>query len=152
MDSSRLDLRYSLPISALGLSIRTITALRNDNIEFVGQLTERSEKSLLRLDGFGRKALTDVKEAIGSRGLSLGSVIVGRPDNYNEFRSLLATNARKALEEDIKGGALTAEVARDFKQAAILADIIERLPDPRFKSELRALVKKFDSHEPSGAR
>jgi hypothetical protein len=139
----KFDLCYCLPISALGLSTRALNGLHSDDIHFVGELVEQSEKSLMRLANFGRKALAEVKAALESRGLRLDSVVVGRPEEYQEFLALLAQNERKALEEEVKRGAITTSLARDFKQATIIVDVIECYEDPRFRTELSVLVRKY---------
>jgi hypothetical protein len=125
------------------LSTRALNGLDSDDIHFVGELVERSEKSLMRLSNFGRKALTEVKAALESRGLRLDTVVIGRPDEYREFLAVLAQNERKALEVDVEQGAMTSPLARDFKQATIIVDVIECYEDPRFRTELSALVRKY---------
>ena len=59
------------PIEILGLSPRTLNACINGEIGSIEQLTKCTETKLSNLRGFGKKALTEVREALGSRGLSL---------------------------------------------------------------------------------
>ncbi|MBT6143065.1 DNA-directed RNA polymerase subunit alpha [bacterium] len=59
------------PIEILGLSPRTLNACINGEIGSIEQLTKCSETKLSNLRGFGKKALTEVKDALASRGLSL---------------------------------------------------------------------------------
>jgi len=59
------------PIEVLGLSPRTLNACINGDIGSVEQLVKCSEAKLSNLRGFGKKALTEVKDALASRGLSL---------------------------------------------------------------------------------
>jgi Bacterial RNA polymerase, alpha chain C terminal domain len=140
----KLDIRYSLPVSALGLSNRTLGALQDEGLNFVGQLVERSERSLRRLNDFGRKSLTEVEEGLGSRGLKLNTVVAGRPENYGQFVKLLAARQQEALTQDSKGGAVTASVvAKDFRQAKIINEVVKRLGDPRYIHDLQALNRKY---------
>jgi DNA-directed RNA polymerase subunit alpha len=59
------------PIEILGFSPRTLNALINGGIGSIEQLSKCTESKLTNLRGFGRKALTEVKEALKSRDLSL---------------------------------------------------------------------------------
>lgn len=59
------------PIEVLGLSPRTLNACINGDIGSVEQLVKCSEAKLSNLRGFGKKALTEVREALGTRGLDL---------------------------------------------------------------------------------
>ncbi|MEK9133068.1 MAG: DNA-directed RNA polymerase subunit alpha [Patescibacteria group bacterium] len=59
------------PIEILGLSPRTLNALINGEIGSIEMLTKCSESKLTNLRGFGKKALTEVKTALESRGFKL---------------------------------------------------------------------------------
>jgi DNA-directed RNA polymerase subunit alpha len=59
------------PVEILGLSPRTLNSLINGDIGSIEQLTNCSEPKLANLRGFGKKALTEVKDALEKRGLSL---------------------------------------------------------------------------------
>lgn len=59
------------PIEILGLSPRTLNALINGEIGSIEMLTKCTESKLTNLRGFGRKALTEVKTALGTRNLTL---------------------------------------------------------------------------------
>ncbi len=59
------------PIEILGFSPRTLNALINGGIGSIEQLSKCTENKLTNLRGFGRKALTEVKDALKSKGLTL---------------------------------------------------------------------------------
>lgn len=59
------------PIEILNLSPRTLNALINGGIGSIEQLTLCTESKLGNLRGFGKKAMDEVKDALGKRGLSL---------------------------------------------------------------------------------
>ncbi|PIQ77949.1 DNA-directed RNA polymerase subunit alpha [Candidatus Peregrinibacteria bacterium CG11_big_fil_rev_8_21_14_0_20_41_10] len=59
------------PIEILGLSPRTLNALINGEIGSIEQLTKCTESKLTNLRGFGKKALTEVRSALGERSLDL---------------------------------------------------------------------------------
>ncbi len=59
------------PIEILGLSPRTLNALINGGIGSIEQLVKCSENKLANMRGFGKKALTEVREALQARNLDL---------------------------------------------------------------------------------
>lgn len=59
------------PIEILGLSPRTLNALVNGEILSIEQLTKCTEAKLGSIKGFGRKAMTEVRDALAERGLKL---------------------------------------------------------------------------------
>jgi large subunit ribosomal protein L31 len=73
---SREDSRVSLdrPITELGLSNRITDALAKADITTVAQVMarlEQGEASILEVDGFGRKALIDLKKGLRQMGYEL---------------------------------------------------------------------------------
>ncbi|MGE4443827.1 MAG: DNA-directed RNA polymerase subunit alpha [Candidatus Altimarinota bacterium] len=59
------------PIEIMGLSPRTLNALINGNILSIEQLIKCTETKLSSIKGFGKKAMTEIREALGERGLKL---------------------------------------------------------------------------------
>lgn len=59
------------PIEILGFSPRTLNALINGGIGSIEQLSKCTESKLSNLRGFGKKALTEVDEALEKKGLKL---------------------------------------------------------------------------------
>lgn len=59
------------PIEIMGLSPRTLNALVNGDILSIEQLAKCTEAKLSSIKGFGRKAMTEVREALATRGLKL---------------------------------------------------------------------------------
>ncbi len=59
------------PIEILGFSPRTLNALINGGIGSIEQLSKCTESKLTNLRGFGKKALTEVKEALETKNLTL---------------------------------------------------------------------------------
>ena len=59
------------PIEIMGLSPRTLNALVNGDILSIEQLTKCTEAKLSSIKGFGKKAMTEVRDALRSRGLKL---------------------------------------------------------------------------------
>jgi DNA-directed RNA polymerase subunit alpha len=59
------------PVELLCLSPRTLNSLINGDIGSIEQLTKCTEAKLTNLRGFGKKALTEVEDALEKRGLTL---------------------------------------------------------------------------------
>lgn len=59
-------------VSTLDLSVRTANALKNADIEFMGDLVKSTEQELLRLPHFGRRCLMEIWFVVGQYRLSLG--------------------------------------------------------------------------------
>lgn len=70
-ESSRPKQESYTPIEILGLSPRTLNSLINGDIGSIEQLTKCNESKLANLRGFGKKALTEVADALEKRGLAL---------------------------------------------------------------------------------
>ena len=58
-------------IETLDLSARTLNALSNANIRTLGGLARKKEKDILEIDGLGAKGLTEIKEVLGTFGITL---------------------------------------------------------------------------------
>ncbi len=68
-------------VDDLELSVRSANCLKNANIRFIGELVSRSEAEMLKTKNFGRKSLNEIKEILGTMGLSLGMKVDGWPPN-----------------------------------------------------------------------
>ena len=77
VEKEKEEIRWELeketytPIEIMGLSPRTLNALINWNILSVEQLTKCTETKLTWIKGFGKKAMTEIREALAERGLTL---------------------------------------------------------------------------------
>ena len=58
----------------LELSVRSMNALKYQNILYVEDLVEKTEGELLRQPNFGRKSLNEIREALKMTGSRLGTV------------------------------------------------------------------------------
>lgn len=70
-ESTKPQQQSYTPIEILGLSPRTLNALINGGIGSIEELTKCSESKLSNLRGFGKKALTEVADALEKRGFAL---------------------------------------------------------------------------------
>jgi DNA-directed RNA polymerase subunit alpha len=70
-------------VEELELSVRSYNCLKNANIQTIGELVQKSESEMLRTKNFGRKSLNEIKEILGTMGLSLGM----KPDAHGRLVS-----------------------------------------------------------------
>ena len=59
-------------IDELDLTVRSANCLKAENIYYVGDLIQRGEMELLKTPNLGKKSLTEIKDVLASKGLSLG--------------------------------------------------------------------------------
>ena len=59
-------------VDELELSVRSYNCLKNADIKTIGELVTKSEAEMLKTKNFGRKSLNEIKEILGTMGLSLG--------------------------------------------------------------------------------
>ena len=66
------------PVDDLELTVRSANCLKAEAIQYIGDLVQRTEVELLKTPNLGKKSLTEIKDVLASRGLSLGM----RLDNW----------------------------------------------------------------------
>ncbi|MBQ4488311.1 MAG: DNA-directed RNA polymerase subunit alpha [Ruminobacter sp.] len=59
-------------VDDLELTVRSANCLKAENIQYIGDLVQRTEVELLKVSNLGRKSLTEIKDVLAQRGLSLG--------------------------------------------------------------------------------
>ena len=67
------------PVDDLDLTVRSANCLKAENIYYIGDLIQRTETELLKTPNLGRKSLTEIKEVLAARGLSLGTKLENWP-------------------------------------------------------------------------
>jgi DNA-directed RNA polymerase subunit alpha len=64
-------------VEDLELSVRSANCLRNANINYIGELVQRTEAEMLKTKNFGRKSLNEIKQLLSEMELHLGMKIEG---------------------------------------------------------------------------
>jgi DNA-directed RNA polymerase subunit alpha len=73
------------PVDDLELTVRSANCLKAENIYFIGDLVQKSENELLKTPNLGKKSLTEIKDVLASRTLSLGMDLENwPPENLGE--------------------------------------------------------------------
>ncbi len=60
------------PVDDLELTVRSANCLKAENIFYIGDLSQRTEVELLKTPNLGKKSLTEIKDILALKGLSLG--------------------------------------------------------------------------------
>lgn len=60
------------PVDDLELTVRSANCLKAENIFYIGDLIQRTEVELLKTPNLGKKSLTEIKDVLAVKGLSLG--------------------------------------------------------------------------------
>ena len=63
----------------LELTVRSANCLKSEDINYIGDLVQRTEVELLRTPNLGKKSLTEIKEVIDSHNLALGTRLENWP-------------------------------------------------------------------------
>lgn len=77
------------PVEDLELSVRSANCLKNADINFIGDLAQKSDQEMLKTKNFGRKSLNEIKALLSEMDLSLGM----------KFESWVPPNERSDKEE-----------------------------------------------------
>jgi len=71
-EEPEIDPTLLRPVDDLELTVRSANCLKTENIHYIGDLIQRTEVELLKTPNLGKKSLTEIKDVLASRGLSLG--------------------------------------------------------------------------------
>jgi len=66
-------------VDELELSVRAANCLQAASIKHIGDLVQKTEAEMLKTKNFGRKSLREIKDILGSMGLSLGMKLENWP-------------------------------------------------------------------------
>ena len=78
-------------IDDLELTVRSANCLKAESIYYIGDLIQRTEVELLKTPNLGKKSLTEIKDVLAARGLSLGMRLENWPPSglYDTAKSPL---------------------------------------------------------------
>lgn len=71
-EQPEIDPELLRPVDDLELTVRSANCLKAERIQYIGDLVQRTEVELLKTPNLGKKSLTEIKDVLASRGLSLG--------------------------------------------------------------------------------
>ncbi len=74
-DHEPLNPNLDKPVEDLELSVRSANCLKNADINFIGELAQKSDQEMLKTKNFGRKSLNEIKLLLTEMDLTLGMKI-----------------------------------------------------------------------------
>ncbi|MBO4700988.1 MAG: DNA-directed RNA polymerase subunit alpha [Alphaproteobacteria bacterium] len=85
-DALQFDPKLLKRVDELELSVRANNCLKNDKINWLGELVQKTEADMLKTPNFGRKSLNEIKIQLEAMGLGLGMEVPGwPPENIAEL-------------------------------------------------------------------
>jgi DNA-directed RNA polymerase subunit alpha len=90
----------SLPVYELELSTRAMNCLKNEDIQYIGELIQQTNRQMLRMPNFGKKSLKQLKDAL--QGTTVNNYDL-KPWNLSLGMSGFIFN-KKNLKEDFNAG------------------------------------------------
>ena len=94
-DLQRIQNKYKdillAPVDELPFTIRTSNCLAAENIVYIGDLVQRSDKELLRITNLGKKSLKEIKETLAEYNLKLEMKVKDWPPKDIESAGSLIT-------------------------------------------------------------
>ena len=67
-----VDPKLLCAVEDLELTVRSANCLKTEGIKYIGDLVQKTEVELLKTPNLGKKSLTEIKDVLAERGLSLG--------------------------------------------------------------------------------
>lgn len=95
LDDEKILASLSTPTKNLVLTVRTKKVLAAQQIEYLWQLVQLTEKNLLKWKNFGRKSLTELKNKLAEYDLRLGLTFT--PDQIKKIQSFEETPSTQDL-------------------------------------------------------
>lgn len=77
------------PIDDLELTVRSANCLKAESIYYIGDLIQKTEVELLKTPNLGKKSLTEIKEVLAQRALSLGMKLENWPPSGMSSHGML---------------------------------------------------------------
>ena len=85
-DALQFDPKLLKRVDELELSVRANNCLKNDKINWLGELVQKTEADMLKTPNFGRKSLNEIKIQLEAMGFGLGMEVPGwPPENIAEL-------------------------------------------------------------------
>lgn len=78
-DEPEFDAILLRPVDDLELTVRSANCLKAENIFYIGDLVQKDEVDLLKTPNLGKKSLTEIKDVLASKSLSLGMKLENWP-------------------------------------------------------------------------
>ncbi len=78
-EEPEIDPSLLKPVDDLELTVRSANCLKSERIYYIGDLVQHTETELLKTPNLGKKSLTEIKDVLAQRDLSLGTKLENWP-------------------------------------------------------------------------
>lgn len=100
INNENFDKKFLIKIDDLDLPIRVLNFLKTENINYVGELIQYTEKDILSFPNSGRKSLQDIKYELSQINLTLGTKLDKETDLYKNIEEIDEYKIKHKLKEE----------------------------------------------------
>ena len=100
INNENFDKNFLIKIDDLDLPIRVLNFLKTENINYVGELIQYTEKDILSFPNSGRKSLQEIKYELSQINLTLGIKLDKERDLYKNIEEVAEYKIKHKLKEE----------------------------------------------------
>jgi len=100
INNENFDKKFLIKIDDLDLPVRVLNFLKTENINYVGELIQYTEKDILSFPNSGRKSLQDIKYELSQINLTLGTKLDRERDLYKNIEEVAEYKIKYKLKEE----------------------------------------------------
>ena len=100
INKENFDKNFLIKIDDLDLPIRVLNFLKTENINYVGELIQYTEKDILSFPNSGRKSLQEIKYELSQINLTLGTKLDKETDLYENIEQVVENKIKHKLKEE----------------------------------------------------
>jgi DNA-directed RNA polymerase subunit alpha len=136
---SRFSQVLEIPVTDFELSVRSRNCLKKMNIRTLGDLTRASEQQLLSSKNFGETSLTEIKEMMATKALTLGQSLEEGAQNEMRYRPQqpLSPEEQAVLNKPVSELNLSVRARKCMNRLGIntFGELIQRSADELLESK-----------------
>jgi DNA-directed RNA polymerase alpha subunit len=100
INNENFDKKFLIKIDDLDLPVRVLNFLKTENINYVGELIQYTEKDILSFPNSGRKSLQDIKYELSQINLTLGTKLDKETNLYKNIEEVDEYKIKHKLKEE----------------------------------------------------
>ena len=100
INNENFDKNFLIKIDDLDLPVRVLNFLKTENINYVGELIQYTEKDILSFPNSGRKSLQEIKYELSQINLTLGTKLDKETDLYENIEQVVENKIKHKLKEE----------------------------------------------------
>ncbi|MSP11312.1 MAG: hypothetical protein EXR14_06950, partial [Pelagibacteraceae bacterium] len=100
INNENFDKKFLIKIDDLDLPVRALNFLKSENINYVGELMQYTEKDILSFPNSGRKSLQEIKNELSQINLILGTKLDKETDLYQNIEKVAENKIKHKLKDE----------------------------------------------------